>query len=70
MVQSTGSIVFSVPRSVLSSIAELSVELSDRMHKLLEKNTNGRLASTEKAELKALIRITECGQIVSMALEP
>jgi hypothetical protein len=39
------------------------------MHALLERNTDGELSSTEKAELKALVQMAEFGQIVSMALK-
>lgn len=38
------------------------------MHALLERNTDGQLSASEKAELDTLVRIAEFGQIVSMAL--
>ena len=69
MIQTADPVTFSVPRTVLSHIAQLSEELTDRMHALLERNTDGQLSSTEKAELEALVRIAEFGQIVSMALQ-
>lgn len=70
MVQATDPITVSVPRSVLTDIVELSDELNDRMHALLERNTDGALNSTAKAELETLVRMSEFGQIVSMALQP
>ena len=69
MIQSADPITFSVPRKVLSDIVELSAELTDRMHELLEKNTDGQLGPTERSELETLIRMAEFGQIVSMALQ-
>ena len=68
MIQSADPITFSVPRTVLSDIVQLSAELTDRMHELLERNTDGQLSPTEKAELETLVRVAEFGQIVSLAL--
>jgi hypothetical protein len=68
MIQSADPITLSVPRTMLADIAELSGDLTDRMHELLERNTDGRLAPTEKIELQTLVRMAEFGQIVSMAL--
>ena len=63
------SVTVSLPRTVLTGIVQLSSELIDRMHALLERNTDGQLSSAEKAELDTLVRIAEFGQIVSMALQ-
>ena len=63
-------ITFTVPRSMASDIVQLSAELMDRMHQLLERNTDGQLQPAEKAELETLVRMAEFGQIVSMALHP
>jgi hypothetical protein len=70
MIQSADPITFSVPRGVLSDIVSLSADLNDRMHHLLEKNTDGQLSEIEKEELQTLVRMAEFGQIVSMALGP
>jgi aromatic ring-cleaving dioxygenase len=70
MIQTADPITFSVPRTVLTDIVQLSAELTDRMHELLERNTNGELGPTEKAELETLVRMAEFGQIVSVALQP
>ncbi len=68
MIQSADPITLSVPRKVLTDIVQLSAELTDRMHALLERNTDGALGPIEKAELETLVRMAEFGQIVSMAL--
>lgn len=70
MIQAADPVTISVPRTVLSDIAQLSAELTDRMHALLEQNADAQLTPTEKAELEMLVRIAEFGQIVSMALQP
>ncbi len=69
MTQTADPITFSVPRTVLTDIVQLSAELTDRMHELLERNTDGKLGPTEKAELKTLVQMAEFGQVVSMALQ-
>lgn len=70
MVQAADPVTISVPRNILSEIAHLSAELTDRMHELLERNTDGQLTASEKSELETLVRMAEFGQIVSMALQP
>jgi hypothetical protein len=70
MVKALDPITFSVPRGLLTDIVQLSAELTDHMHDLLERNTNGLLSDAEKSELEALVRMAEFGQIVSMALRP
>ena len=68
MPQLADPVTFSIPRTVLSDIVRLTDELTDRMHSLLERNTDGQLAPSEKAELETLVRMAEFGQIVSLAL--
>jgi hypothetical protein len=65
LVQATDPVTISVPRKILASIVELSSEMTDRMHQLLEKNTDGDLGAHEKAELESLVRIAELGQITA-----
>ncbi len=69
MVQNADPITFSVPREVLSDISRLSHKLNNRMHELLERNTDGTLSSHESAELQSLVRMAEFGQIVDAALQ-
>ena len=69
MTQAADPINFSVPRAVLSDISQLSAELIERMHELLERNTEGKLNPTEAAELQTLVHMAQFGQIVSVALQ-
>ena len=62
-------IVLSVPRNLLKDVSQLSGELLDRMHQLLERNTDGDLNSAERAELDTLVKMAEFSQIVSMAFQ-
>ena len=68
MLQTADPITISLPRDLLADIAHLSDDLIDRMHELLEKNTDGKLAHVEKRELGALVRLAELAQIASTAL--
>ncbi len=61
-------IQLTVSREALSGVRELSEELTDRMHALLERNTDGALSDAERAELETLVRIAHFGQAVSAAL--
>ena len=70
MSQLVDPVTVSVPRNVLSDILTLSDELADRMHQLLERNTDGGLSDIEKSELDTLVRVAQFGQIVSMAMQP
>ena len=70
MVQAADPVTFTVPRTLLSDIVQLSGELTDRMHELLEKNTDNSLGGTERAELETLVQMAQFAQIVSMALQP
>jgi len=62
-------ITLTLARSQLEGIQQLSSDLVERMHELLEKNTEGEITELEKSELETLVRISQFSQIVSMALE-
>ena len=57
MIQASDAITFSVSRTILRDIARLSDELTEKMHGLLERNTNGELDAAEKEELDTLVRM-------------
>ena len=40
----------------------------DRLHALLERNTDGGLSPVERSELETLVQMAQFGQILSMAL--
>jgi hypothetical protein len=62
-------VTVSFSRGLAADLTQLSSELSDRLHELLERNTDGNLTPTEAAELRGLVRITEFGQILSAAMQ-
>ncbi len=63
------TITVTLPRSAVTDVLSLSAELTDQMHALLERNTDGALNETEKSELEALVRVAQVGQILSMSIQ-
>lgn len=68
---STGAepVTFTLPRSAIPDVVSLSANLLQRMHALLERNTDGELSPVEREELDTLVQMAQFGQIVSMALQ-
>lgn len=58
-----------VPRSVAADVPVVADLLTDRMHELLERNTDGALNEVERAELDLLVRVTQITQVLSVALK-
>jgi hypothetical protein len=50
-------------------MVSLSESLNNRMHDLLERNTDGTLSPIERAELETLVEMAQFGQIISIALK-
>jgi hypothetical protein len=69
MVAPSESITFTLPRSSVGDVLTLSASLLDRMHDLLERNTDNALPAVEREELEILVQMAQFGQIVSMALQ-
>ena len=68
MIAPNDPVTVTLPRSTVGGILALSAELTDRMHALLERNTDGALGPVERAELETLVQMAHFGQIVSMAV--
>jgi hypothetical protein len=69
MIQHASPITLSLTRDAAVELVHLSDELTDRLHELLERNTDGALSSQEKAELTRLVHMAEFSQMVSTALQ-
>ena len=63
------AVTLTLPRSVLPEVVSLSATLLDRMHVLLERNTQGELSAIEREQLETLVEMAQFGQIVSIALQ-
>jgi len=69
MVVDKDHVTFTLPKTALGDVLRLTTELTDRMHLLLERNTDGALSPTERSELQTLVQMAQFGQIVSMAIQ-
>ena len=59
-----------LPRESLMELTQLSAPLNDRMHALLERNTDDLLSKEEKDELERLVEMAHFGQILALSLQP
>ena len=69
MVQPSGDVTLTLPRSAVGDFVSLSARLLDRMHDLLERNADDQLSAVEREELDTLVQMAHFGQIVSTALQ-
>lgn len=68
MIAPADPITLTVPRTLADSLLMLTADLQERMHALLERNTDGALSADEKSELTALVHVAEFEQIVLAAI--
>lgn len=61
------AITLTFPRSIVPELPGLAKGLNDRLHELLERNTEGELGETERAELETLVQMAQFAQILAMA---
>ena len=62
-------VTIKVPRAFIDGLAEESASSTERMHALLERNTEGTITQAEHWELKFLVRLAKIGQILNLGLE-
>ena len=63
------SVTIKLPRSAVPDVAALTATLLDRMHDLLERNTDGSLSLIEREELETLVHMAQFAQVLSIALQ-
>jgi hypothetical protein len=63
------TIVLTIPRAMVPELPSLSRGLTDRMHALLERNTEGNLNAAEREELETLVEMAQFAQILATAAE-
>ncbi len=63
------TITVTLPRSAVGDVLALSNSLLERMHDLLEQNTDGSLNPLEREELKTLVEMAQFGQVLSIAIQ-
>jgi hypothetical protein len=62
-------ITITLPRSVMPELPAFANALNDRMHDLLERNTEGTLSESERVELESLVQMAQFAQILAMAMQ-
>ncbi len=62
-------VTITLPRSIMPELPSFAKALNDRMHDLLERNTEGTLSESERAELESLVQMAQFAQILSMATQ-
>ena len=65
----TDAVTLTLPRSLLPELPALTRSLNDRMHELLERNTEGTLSDSERAELETLVQVAQVIQVLAMAAQ-
>jgi hypothetical protein len=68
MASANESVLLSLPRSAVADVISMSDSLVERMHALLERNTDGELTDIEQEELETLTRMAQFGQVIALAL--
>jgi len=63
------TLTLTFPRSAIGDVVSISQSLLDRMHELLEQNTDGNLSPIEREELETLVKMAQFSQLVSLALQ-
>jgi hypothetical protein len=63
------AVTLTLPRSAVPDAIALSRHLLDRMHDLLEQNTEGTLSEERREELESLVELAQFGQFIASALE-
>lgn len=66
MTLSSTTITLTIPEQIAGELPIISAELNDRMHELLERNTDGGLSALGRRELDTLVRMAHFGQIVAL----
>lgn len=63
------SVTLTIPRSAVADVRSLTGALLDRMHELLERNTEGTLTEVERESLETLVQMAQFGQLIASALD-
>jgi hypothetical protein len=62
-------VTLTLPASVAGAIPSMAQRLVDRMHELLERNTDGQLTTHERYELESLVDIAQVAQVFAAAVQ-
>jgi hypothetical protein len=66
---SSEPITLTLPASIASALPTMAGRLVDRMHELLERNTEGQLTAVERDELEGLVEMAQFAQLLAAAVQ-
>jgi hypothetical protein len=69
MGSSADVVTITLPRSIVPELPTFASALNDRMHGLLERNTEGTLSESERVELDSLVQMAQFAQIFTMVTQ-
>lgn len=69
MGSSADVVTITLPRSIVPELPIFASALNDRMHGLLERNTEGTLSESERVELDSLVQMAQFAQIFTMVTQ-
>jgi hypothetical protein len=65
----TDPVTLTLPASLASALPAMAQRLVDRMHELLERNTDGQLSTHERDELESLVDMAQFAQVFAAAVQ-
>jgi hypothetical protein len=65
----TDPVTLTLPASVATAIPAMAQRLVDRLHELLERNTDGQLTANEREELESLVDMAQFAQVFAAAVQ-
>lgn len=67
--QADEPVILKLPRSAVPDVSAFSETLLDRMHELLERNTDGALTSVEQQEAETLVELAQFSQVLALSMK-
>jgi hypothetical protein len=62
-------VTLTLPASLANALPAMAQRLIDRMHELLERNTDGQLSAHERDELESLVDMAQFAQVFAAAVQ-
>lgn len=65
----TDPVTLTLPAGLANALPAMAQRLVDRMHELLERNTDGQLSLHERDELESLVDMAQFAQVFATAVQ-
>ncbi len=63
------TITLTLPAAIAQDVPAMAQGLLERMHQLLERNTDGTLTDQERGQLEGLVEMAQFAQILATAVQ-